>query len=144
MEEPLPGSNKWETSFAISEIKDGINFVTYKKGISVYIDDAKEMVRKRLIWTQNIAYPMLVQDEGAVSIDKQARDYMSNEGTEGITAGAFVLKSVYSTFLINFYLSVTRPKIPYRMFTDPAKALEWLEQYKAKPVIAEKTSIGNK
>src|SRR5579885_2468549 len=100
MEDPTPGSNKWETSFAVSEIKDGINFVTYKKGISIYLEDAKEMIAKRKIWTQNIPYPMLVQDEGIEFIAKDARDYMSKEGTEGVAAGAFVLKSVYSTFLI--------------------------------------------
>jgi hypothetical protein len=129
---PVPGSNKWETSFAIAEIKDGILFITYKKGISVYLEDAKEMIRNRLLFTGNISYPMFVQDEGISFIAKDARDYMSNEGTQGLLAGAFLLKSVYSTFLINFYLSVTRPKIPNRMFTDKTKALEWLEQYKPK------------
>jgi hypothetical protein len=129
---PVPGSNKWETSFALAEIKDGILFITYKKGISVYLEDAKEMIRNRLLFTGNISYPMLVQDDGISFIAKDARDYMSKEGTEGLVAGAFLLKSVYSTFLINFYLSVTRPRIPNRMFTDRAKALEWLEQYKAK------------
>ncbi|HXP51234.1 MAG TPA: hypothetical protein VN922_14850 [Bacteroidia bacterium] len=129
---PVPGSNKWETSFAIAEIKDGILFITYKKGISVKLEDAKEMIKNRLLFTGNVAYPMLVQDEGAIHIDKDARDYMSNEGTQGVIAGAFVLRSVYGTFLINFYLSVTRPKIPSRMFTDRTKALEWLEQYRPK------------
>jgi len=88
MEEPLPGSNKWETTFAIAEIKDNILYITYKKGISIYIDDAKEMIRKRLIFTQNVAYPMLVQDEGIGFIAKDARDFMSKEGTEGVVAGA--------------------------------------------------------
>jgi hypothetical protein len=130
--EPVPGGERWETRFAIAEIKDEILFITYKKGISITLDDAKEMIKNRLLFTGNVPYPMLVQDEGISFIAKEARDFMSNEGTEGVIAGAFVLKSVYSTFLINFYLSVTRPKIPSRMFTDPVKALEWLVQYKPK------------
>jgi hypothetical protein len=126
---PIPGSNRWETRFAIAEIKNGMLFITYKKGISITLEDAKEMIKNRLLFTQNVSYPMLVQDEGISFIAKEARDFMSKEGTEGVIAGAFVLKSVYSTFLINFYLSVTRPKVPNRMFTDPTKALEWLEQF---------------
>ena len=128
--EPVPGSNRWETRFALAEIRDGILFITYKKGISITLDDAKEMIKNRLLFTGNSSYPMLVQDEGISFIAKEARDFMSKEGTEGLLAGAFVLKSVYSTFLINFYLSVTRPKVPNRMFTDSTKALEWLEQFK--------------
>jgi hypothetical protein len=144
MEEPIPGNNRWENSFAVSEIVDSINIVTYKKGIKVTLEDAKDMIRNRLKWTQNVAYPMLVLDEGIEFIAKDARDYMSNEGTQGVIAGAFVLKSVYSTFLINFYLSVTRPKVPHRMFTDRNKALEWLKQYKPKPQVIEQTNAVGK
>ncbi|HTB07671.1 MAG TPA: hypothetical protein VK806_12030 [Bacteroidia bacterium] len=130
--EPIPGSNKWETPFALVEIKDGIYFCTYKKGVSITLEDAKYLIKNRKIFTQNVAYPMLILDDGISFIAKEARDYMSKEGTEDVLAGAFVLKSVYSTFLINFYLSVTRPKVPNKMFTDPAKALEWLVQFKPK------------
>jgi hypothetical protein len=132
--EPVPGSNRWESRFAVVEIKDDIYYVTYKKGITINLEDAKEMIRNRLIFAGNASYPMLVEEEGISSIAKDAREYMSKEGTAGVTAGAFILKSVYSTFLINFYLTVTRPKIPYRMFTDKTKAIEWLQQYKPKAI----------
>jgi len=119
-----------DTQFVYLEIADGIVIVTYKKGITITLDVAKEIVRTRMEFTSNTLYPMLVLDEGVVSAEKSARDYFSNEGTKGLTAGAFVLKSVYSTFLINFYLKVTNPKVPFKIFTDKGKALEWLGQFK--------------
>lgn len=122
----------FETQFAHLEIRDGILLVTYKRGITITLAMARQMIKERLAFTQYKPYPILVKDEGLVSVDKDARDFFSNEGTEGLTAGAFVIKSVYSAFFFNFYLRITSPKVPVKMFTDEIKALEWLRQYKIK------------
>lgn len=121
-----------ENSFVRLEIREGILFVTYKKGITLTIDKAKELIEIRKQFTANKPYPILIKDEGIITGDKATRDYLSNKGTEGLTAGAFVLKSIYSTLLFNFYLKITNPKIPSLTFTDEKKAIEWLSQYKVK------------
>ncbi len=125
-----PKNNRLEMRLVTLEIIDDIVFAVFKKGITITLEGAREIIEKRVLFTGKNFYPMLFEDEGAVSIEKGARDYLSNEGTEGLTAGAFILRSIYSTFLINFYLSVNPPKVPSKMFTDRAKAIEWLEQYK--------------
>lgn len=121
---------KLETHFVRFEIIQSILFVSYKNGVTITLDVAKEIVKQRKEFTGNKLYPILVKDEGLVSVEKDARDYFSNEGVEGLSAGAFVIKSVYSTFFFNFYLKITNPKVPAKMFTDEAKAIEWLQQYK--------------
>jgi hypothetical protein len=78
--------------YVIIEIKDGILFVTYKRGITITLDIARDLLNKRIAFTKNKLYPILVKDEGLLSVDKDARDFMSNEGTGGLSAGAFVLK----------------------------------------------------
>jgi len=126
----MQNANKFETQFVRFEIKDGVLFVTYKKGVTITLDVAKEIVKQRKEFTAGKLFPILVNDEGLVSVDKDARDYFSNEGTDGLSAGAFVIKSVYSSFFFNFYLKITNPKVPAKTFTDEQKAAQWLQQYK--------------
>jgi hypothetical protein len=121
-----------DTSLAFFEIKDGILYATYKQGITVNLDGAKEVVKNRLLFTENIPYPVIVMDKGVKSISKEARDYLAKDGAVGLIAGALVLKSVYSTFLGNFFIKLTKPPFPSKMFTDINAALEWLEQFKSK------------
>lgn len=125
------------TPMADFEIKDDILYVTYREKVKIDLEAAKKIVTARLEYAGNEAYPFLVFDDGVVSMDKAARDYLSEKdlGLKGVIAGALVLKSVYSEFLGNFYLRITKPAIPTKIFTDREKAIEWLEQYKPKSVV---------
>ncbi|HTB31955.1 MAG TPA: hypothetical protein VK808_08010 [Bacteroidia bacterium] len=116
------------------EIKDDILYVTYLPGGAIDLEIAKEIVKSRLEYTESKPYPILVIDNGVVSMNKEARDYSSDKdgGLKGALAGAVLSKSVYSEFLGNFFLRITKPEIPAKVFTDKAKALEWLEQFKPK------------
>jgi len=119
------------TKYVHFELVDDILILTYNADLEITLDIAREVVRSRLEFTGSRAYPLLILDDGVKSMSKEARDYFSSDaGTEGVKAGAMLLKSVFSTFLVNFFLKVTQPKIPAKIFTEKAKAIEWLEQYK--------------
>ena len=121
----------FRTPLADFEIKDGILYVTYKKHAIINLEGAKEVVRARSQYADNKPYPFLVIDDGVKTMDKAARDYFSdpNTGLKGVLAGALVLNSVYSEFLGNFYLKITKPIIPTKIFSDKEKAIKWLQQY---------------
>jgi hypothetical protein len=114
------------------EIRNGILYVTYKPHVNIDLEASKEIVKTRLEYTNGVSYPILVIDAGVISMDKAARDYSSDKsgGLKGVLAGALLLNSVYSEFLGNFFLRITKPAIPTKIFTDKEKALEWLEQFK--------------
>ena len=120
-----------ETPYLYFEIKEGILYATYKQGLTTTLEVARQMVQSRLEFIEDQSYPMLIRSQGIVSIDKSARDYFSSDkGVEKILAGAFILPSVFNKFLINFYLAITKPKVPNRVFTDEQEALKWLTKYK--------------
>ncbi len=121
-----------ETEAAQLEIKNGVMYARYKPGIVVTLEMAKAMVRSRVEFAENISYPAVVFIDGLKSISKEARDYLAEDGTTGLIAGALVMKSVYNTFIGNFFLKLTNPPFPSKIFTDVNAALEWLEQYKPK------------
>jgi hypothetical protein len=112
------------------EITNGILIGRYKKGLKITLPVAKEIVRVRLEFANNVPMPALVYNMGVISIDKAARDFLSSDaGVEGLTAGAIVIDSIFTSFLGNFYLKVSKPKIPSRLFTNDAEAIKWLGQF---------------
>ncbi len=119
--------------FVSFEIKDDILYVTYLPGAIINIDVAKEIVKQRKEYTNGVSYLFMVSGEGLRSMDKEARDYLSkDDATEGVLAGALVVNSVYTEFFGNFFLRITKPEIPAKLFTEEKKALEWLKQFKPK------------
>ena len=88
-------------------------------------------MRVRLELTEGRALPVLVYNQGVVSITREARDFLASaKGVEGITAGAFVLNSPVGSFIGNFFLAVHQPKVPARIFRKTEDALRWLEKFR--------------
>ena len=63
-------------------------------------------------------------------ITKEARDYFANERTASIQrATALLTKSPVSRIIGNFFLGLNKPISPTQLFTDPQKAVEWLQTF---------------
>jgi len=123
-----------DTQYVYLELRDNLLIATYKKDIRITLEIAKEIVES---WHEFIEFKQvvaLVYNQGVRSIDKKARDYLSSNDGIGrlIIAGALVLDSPFSSFLGNFYLSVSKPKMPTRIFTKTEPALKWLQQFRNK------------
>jgi len=74
--------------------------------------------------------PALIDLKDMKSTKKELRDYMSgDELTAIITATAIITGSGLSKIVGNLFLSFSRPQIPTKLFSDEAKAVEWLQQY---------------
>lgn len=120
-----------DTTYVLFEIREGILIGTYKKGVKIDIHAAKEIVRSRLQFSNHKSLPALAINLGIIGLDKEARDYFSSpEGLEGIAAGGILIDSPVTTMVSNFYLKVTKPKIPTKVFTDTHLALRWLSKFK--------------
>jgi hypothetical protein len=120
-----------DTPYIHFELQDDLLIARYKKNLKFTLDIAKEVVKARLEFTDYKPVLALVYNDGVASMDKKARDYLSSdEGVRGIIAGAMILDSPFGSFLGNFYLSVTKPKVPIRIFSKKESALKWLLQFR--------------
>lgn len=119
-----------DTPYVNFQIKDSILHATYKKGIKINLDIAKKIVESRLEVTNGVIYPVVIFNQGVISMDKGARDFLaSKDGTKGVKAAAMMLDSAFSSFLGNFYLSVNKPPMPVRIFTNTKAAISWLQKF---------------
>jgi hypothetical protein len=120
-----------DTPYIRFELSNGILYAQYKPGVVITLELAKELLAKRLAFTEHKEYPMLISDMGIVSVEREAWALLSSEeGTHNITAGAMLLNTTYSRILGNFFFKLAAPKIPAKIFSNKERALEWLEQYK--------------
>jgi hypothetical protein len=120
-----------DTPYVYLELDNDVLIGVYKKGVKITLEVAKEIVEARLKFAGYKPVLALAYNAGVVSMNKEARDYLaSTEGIEGVIAGAIVVGSPLGSFIANFYLSVSKPRIPTKAFTKKEAALKWLQQFR--------------
>lgn len=113
-------------------IKNGILYGPIPDGLEMNLDYAKMLVKARIEFLNGRMCPAVIDTTGLKSITKDARDYMASvEASEGIKAAAILSRSVFSTFLSNFFIKISLIKapMPVRLFTDAKEADAWLQQF---------------
>ena len=79
----------------------------------------------------NVRRPFLIDMSKVKSMSKEAREYYAGpEPKKNITAVAILTTSLVGKAVANFFLLLTKPSVPTRMFTDFEEARKWLQQYK--------------
>jgi hypothetical protein len=120
-----------DTPYVYYELKGDLLIATYKKDLKVNLETAKEIIKERHEFTKHKPVVVLVYNQGVVRMDKKAREYLSSgDGVKGIIAAAIVVGSPFTSFMANFFVSVNRPIMPVRIFSNAEEALKWLKKYK--------------
>ena len=74
--------------------------------------------------------PLFIDIRKVKSADREARNFgASAEAAQVISAQAILIDSAVTKMIGNFFLNVSKPPFPTRMFTDQDEALDWLRQY---------------
>ncbi len=71
-----------------------------------------------------VPLPLLVDMRSMRSIAREARKQFAQ--TTVSSRVALLVESALSSTLANFFLGLSRPDVPMRVFTDEADALAWL------------------
>lgn len=105
---------------------DNIVHIIYKKGVEIDLGASKQIVRDRLMFQEERAYPVLCDIRQLRKVDKPARDYLALEGSQLVNALAFVIEPPVTDAMTQFYLKTNHPDIPTAAFRDLAKAVAYL------------------
>ena len=119
----------FENEYYRIEIKNNIMFAFYKQEITITLPFAKKMVEDRLTFQHQENYTSIpiVHYFKAKYVDKAARKYFSEEGIVGLSAAAFIVKTLATKTLVNIFLLIEKPKLPIRAFEDEAAATAWIK-----------------
>jgi hypothetical protein len=122
-------SEKFESPYVTMWLEEGILCGRYANDLHLSLEVAKSCVEARIFFTKGKSYPLLVDMTGIKSTTKEARDYMASIGATLVTAGALITRSSVSKTIGNIFLTIDKPPVPVRMFTNEEKAREWLKQF---------------
>ncbi|MEM6816509.1 MAG: hypothetical protein AAF600_19310 [Bacteroidota bacterium] len=121
--------NSKETPYGYMKIENSIFSFVYKPHESLNAEIANICIEDRFIFCNYKSYPVLADIRQVKSFTKEARDLLAKKGNNMVNAAAVLVTSPVQRIITNFYIQVSRPEKPTRMFTDEQKALEWLTKY---------------
>jgi len=114
------------------ELESGIVLAKWKSSF-VDISIAQQAVLWRLESTNYTSYPILSNIKLVKNSTKEARDFLASEkGCEGIIAAAILIDSPIGNMIGNFFIFISKPLRPTKIFTKEAEAKKWLAQYVTK------------
>ncbi len=103
--------------------------IQYKARLEITLDVAIDCSAIRMELSNEEIRPMFSDARNAVSIQKEARRYLSRQ-TAYVSAGAFLIDSGFHKALGGLFIALNRPPIPTRLFTNEKEAIKWLSLYK--------------
>jgi hypothetical protein len=115
--------------FRITFVESGIIENYIKPGVLIEVADAWELKRQNLLLSDQREYCVLVVSGHLSSVSKEAREVVASAEFVGKTkAKALMVDSLGHRIVGNFYLSVNKPAIKTKIFSDRAEALKWLRK----------------
>jgi hypothetical protein len=114
---------------------DDILHVEYLPGATLTVEDAREQLKAAIDLAGDRPLRVLTDMRGEVRTgDRAVRAELSGpESAARTRALAMLVDSAAARALVNFYMAVTRPPFPTRMFTSQDEALAWLRTFPAVP-----------
>ncbi len=110
--------------------EDGICRIIHAPGAEVRLQDAQETMVAYLKLNDGERLPLFIDTKTMKSISREARHfYAGEEAAKCASAVALIVGTPVSKVLGNFYLGLSNPHLPSRLFTSEDEALEWLKGY---------------
>lgn len=119
----------YENQYAKFWISNGILIFEYKPNTILDLEATQRIVADRIHFQNEVSYPVLCDVRGIVNTDKSGRDYLAQSGSVLTKAVALIVQQKVSITISNFYLRISKPTVPTRLFNNQKEALDYLQQF---------------
>lgn len=110
---------------------DGIARTVVKGSVEIGLKEARENTEAINTLFCGKKFPLLVDARSIHYMTREARDHFSIKNRETvINCFAILVQSPLSRIIGNFFMSLNKPSVPARLFTDERDALQWLEKFR--------------
>jgi len=114
----------------VSTEPDGTVVLRFQRGVRLNATLAQEVVRAQVAAARGEKRLTLVDLGGLVSSDRASRELGAGpEVTAVVARMAILVGNPVTRTLGNFFLRVTSPSYPVRIFGDEARARAWLKEH---------------
>lgn len=118
------------TAFYTKMGDDGIAYTRVKQGAEITITEALENTQLVSSFYIDKEFPLLVDCRGIKSMSKEARDHFAvKDRSSAVNAFALVVSSPLSSIIGSFFMGLSNPRIPAKLFHKEEDAIKWLKKY---------------
>jgi len=107
---------------------DGIVQLAWAARVAIVVEDAVAAIEAMAQLTGGRQSPLLVDVHEQGPMDRPARTEFTRRG-DLVSAVALIVGTPLSRLMGNFFLSVSKPVAPTRLFDDDASAIAWLRGF---------------
>jgi hypothetical protein len=125
----IAAHESYENQNAKFWIEGGILFFEYKPNTTIDLEVAMRVVADRIALQNEMYLPVYCDIRGIVSTNKAGRDYLAKSGSVLAKAVALIANENISMTFSTFYLEISRPSIPTRIFSVEQDALDYLKEF---------------
>jgi predicted DNA binding CopG/RHH family protein len=127
----MDNTNTLRSKVAEVVIKDGIIYLSSIDPNPTLVDYQEHWRLMKAKFGHLLPLPaVLTNPEKAQVMTKDVRDFtVSKEMAEITSAMAIMQNSILVRIAANLFFKVTKPSYPMQMFSDEAKAVEWLRSF---------------
>lgn len=122
-------NESYENQNARFWIDQGILFFEYKPNTTIDLQVAMQVVADRIALQNEQILPVFCDIRGIVSTDKAGRDYLAKSGSLLAKAVALIVNENVSMTMSTFYLEISKPSVPTRIFDVEKEALDYLKGF---------------
>ena len=124
--------NYYKDKYIELYVEDGIMYHVYGKDVVITLEIAQHITQKRIEASGGFSYPLLIDSRDFKSMSKEARHYWSKsqDAQKYVLAGAGLIYNPIYSLIGNAFLMIDKPIKPFKLFTEKAAALKWLDHYK--------------
>lgn len=125
----IAAHDRFENEYALFWVENGILFFEYKPDVILDLNVAKRVVADRIQFQNEKTYPVLCDIRGIIDTDKSGRDYLAQSGSLLTKAVGLIVNQKVSITISNFYLQISKPTVPTKLFTNKEDGIIYLKHY---------------
>ena len=120
-----------ENEFIRFWLDDGILFSEYKKAIHLDLNLGVEIIKLRHEISAGEKQYWCYDFKNLISMPSDTKEHAAKYGQDFLHATAVIVYNHLQKFIVNIFISLKKPKIPFMAFTDKEKAIAWLRHQQA-------------
>jgi hypothetical protein len=113
-------------------VENGILFSEFKQETLMSLEKTIELIELRHQISNGENQYWCADFAKLKAYTKEGRDYADIHGQDFLYATAAIVNSHITMYLVNIFIKIKNPKIPFRAFKNKADAVEWLNELKNK------------
>ena len=119
----------YENEYAQFWIANSILHFEYKENTTIDLKVAERVVADRIHFQNEISFPVLCDVRGVIATEKAGRDYLAQTGSILTKAVALLVHEKVLHMISTFYLQISKPSVPTKVFTKEEEALSYLQSF---------------